>query len=146
MSESRVMWDRVAMVAVVVLAIVLAVWWLESRFGALIAVMSIGLLSGAAFFMLGAVFNQRQSKNTMENVGDFLHEMMQVEKQRSGVNRVYAQMERDAAKASLTGVTLEAKRVDQIAQQRAKLLVSESRQQDTGDFWDSSDIEYIEVE
>lgn len=151
MGNDRVLWDRVAMISVSLLAtspIIMLVWWLESRFGSLVAVMGLGLLGGAAFFMAGSWFNQRQAKSTMENVGDFIHELMQTEKSRQGMSREYARMERDAFSQRAKLEVLDAKRIDRLAEQRAKLLVSDqqSQQADNTEFWTAADIEYIEVE
>ena len=124
-SEERVLWDRVALFALVAVTGGLFVWWRESRFGSLIAVMSLGLLAGALFFMAGALFAQRHTKIVLDNAADFVDRMTDAEKSRQAVAREYARMEREAARAQLQGDELTARRVDQLAQERAKLLTAE---------------------
>jgi hypothetical protein len=126
-STERVLWDRVALFALIAIAGGLFVWWLESRFGSLIAVMSLGLLGGALFFIAGALFAQRHTQIVLDNVSDFMADMADTEKSRQAVAREYARMEREAARAALTGEVLSARRVDQLAQERAKLLAAEPR-------------------
>lgn len=146
MSEQRVLWDRVAMGVLIIAPLVALVWWLESRFGALIAVMSLGLLAGAAFFMLGALFNQSQSKLTMENVADFIDSMAQTEKARQGVAREYAKAEGHILKKRADLEVLDARRVDQIAQSRAKMIAAQNSQDAQESEFEDFEIEYFEVD
>lgn len=126
-SQDRVLWDRVALFALIAIAGGLFVWWLESRFGSLIAVMSLGLLAGALFFIAGALFAQRHTKIVLDNVSDFMADMASTEKSRQAVSREYARMEREAAHAALQADVLTARRVDQLAQERARMITAEQR-------------------
>lgn len=123
--QERVMWDRVALMLVLVLALGLAVWWLETRFGSLIAVMSLGLFGGAFFFIWGATFAQRHTRIVLGGAADFVDRLSDTEKARQLTAREYARMEGYAAKAQLMATTIDAKRVDELARARARVMMSE---------------------
>ncbi len=142
-----VLWDRVALAALIVIFVFVGVWWLESRFDSLVAVMTLGLIGGAAFFVGGALFNQRNTKMTLENAADFLHEVSTTQSKAITVSGQYARMERDAFNQRAKLDVIDAKRVDQLAQQRAKALQAPTQievpQSQVVDTWD--DAEFIEI-
>lgn len=130
------------LIIVSVLAFVgVAVWWLESRFDALVAVMVIGTLVGALFFTGGALLSHMIAKSTMANVTQFAQRDAQTDRYRMASFKALAsgQAAMDRAAAQLT--VLDARRVDGLAQQRARLLAGPApvAEQPTGDVWSWDD-------
>ena len=122
--RGAVLWDRVALAALIVIVVFVGVWWLETRFDSLVAAMTLGLVGGAAFFVAGAIFNQRNTKVTLENAADFLHEVSSTQSKAITVSGQYARMEREAFNQRAKLDVIDAKRVDQLATQKAKYLAS----------------------
>ena len=145
--RGSVLWDRVALAALTVIVVFVGVWWLETRFGSTIAAMTLGLVGGAAFFVAGALFNQRNTKVTLENAADFLHEVSTTQSKAITVSGQYARMERDAFNQRAKLDVIDAKRVDQLASQKAKYLATpaptEEPQAEPVEQWD--DAEFIEI-
>lgn len=125
----RVHWDKVALVALTLIGIGIAVWWLQSNFGALVAIMSLGLVAGALFFVAGSAFNQRNTKIVLGYAADFLEESTVNNKQQYGVVREYAKMERDAFNHRAKLDVLDEQRVMKLASQHAKLLAQPTNDQ-----------------
>jgi hypothetical protein len=125
----------------VLIFVFVAVWWLESRFDALVAVMVIGTLVGAAFFSFGALLSHMIAKSTMSNVTQFAQRDAQTDRYRMASFKAMAsgQAAMDRAAAQLT--VLDARRIDGLAQQRAKLLAGPApvAEQPTGDVWSWDD-------
>ena len=132
------------LIIVSILAFVgVAVWWLESRFDALVAVMVIGTLVGALFFTGGALLSHMIAKSTMANVTNFAQRDAQTDRYRMASFKAMAsgQAAMDRAAAQLT--VLDAKRVDQLATQRARMLAGPApvAEQPAGDVWSWDDDE-----
>ncbi len=58
-------------VIVVLIFIGVAMWWLESRFNATVAIMVIGSLIGALLVIVGFVLNMASTKYTLNSAADF---------------------------------------------------------------------------
>jgi hypothetical protein len=105
-----------------------AVWWLESRFNALTVVMVIGAVVGVACFAAGAFLSSSVQRNTMENLAKFNANDAATDRYRMMAYKENARGESAERAAHAKLAVLDAKRVDQLAQQRAGLLVDLERQ------------------
>ena len=122
-----------------------AVWWLESRFDALVAVMVIGTLVGALFFTGGALLSHMIAKSTMSSITQFAQRDAQTDRYRQQSFKALAQGESAMQRAAAQLTVLDARRVDGLAQQRAKMLTGPSpvAEQPTGDVWSWDDDQEI---
>jgi len=102
--------------------VVMATWWLEDRFGSAVAIMMWGGVAALAAFSGGAILSHRIGRATLESVADFMESNAQTEKNRAQLYREYARGEREAFSARAKVEVIDARRVDQLAQQRAALL------------------------
>jgi len=115
----------------------LAVWWLESRFDSLVAVIVVGGLFGVIFFAGGALLSHMIAKSTMQNITKFADRDAQTDRFRMQSFKALAQGESAMQRAAAQLTVLDARRVDQIAAQRAKLLTDgiERQPQPDNDVW-----------
>lgn len=58
-------------IAIVIVAIGLFLWWLESRFGANIALIAVVISAGTVFFVGGAILSSYIQRNTLDGVSKF---------------------------------------------------------------------------
>lgn len=107
--------------------IALATWWLEDRFGSDVALMTWGGAIGLIAFSLGAFLAHRISKSTLTSVADFMDSNAQTEKGRATLYREYARGEREAFAQRAKIEVLDARRVDRLAAERAKLLTQSDK-------------------
>ena len=107
--------------------IVLVSWWAEDRFGSGVVLMIWGGTLGLIAFTAGAFLAARISKATLESVADFMDANAQTEKGRALLFREHARGEREAFSARAKMEVIDARRVDQLAQQRAALLMDQNR-------------------
>ncbi len=107
--------------------IVLVSWWAEDRFGSGVVLMIWGGTLGLIAFTAGAFLAARISRNTLESVADFMDANAQTEKGRALLFREHARGEREAFSARAKLEVIDARRVDLLAQQRAGLLMDQSR-------------------
>lgn len=123
--------------------VILAVWWLESRFDALVAVLVIGTIVGALFFTAGAFLSHAIAKSTMQNLTRFADSDAQTDRYRMQSFKTLAQGESAMQRAAAQLTVLDARRVDQIAAQRAKLLTDginrEPQPQENAWTWDDDE-------
>ena len=106
--------------------------------------MVIGSLVGAGLVIIGFVLNMASTKYTLNSAAEFNRGLAETEKYRQLTQREVARGDSHWHKANAQISVLDAKRVDQMAQQRAGLLVDQQRQaqQPSDDFWDDkADIE-----
>lgn len=132
-------WGRVVTIIVIPTFITAAVWWLESRFDSLVAVIIIGGLFGVFFFAGGALLSHMIAKSTMQNVTSFAQKDAQTDRYRMASFKAMAQGEAAMQRAAAQLTVLDAKRVDGLAQQRAKVLAGPVAEQPTGDAWSWDD-------
>lgn len=108
--------------------ICLAVWWIESRFSPTVVVMILGGLVVGGAIVLGFALASANTRHTLDSVAKFIAADAQVDRYRMGsmkeIARGDAYMQRAAAQMQL----VDHKRIDQLAQQRAGLLVDLERQ------------------
>lgn len=121
-------WPLMIIILAVLAFVGLAIWWMESRFSAVFAMAVTGSLVGALLISWGVLLNQANTKTTLGNAASFNRDLAMTEKARQGTYRVGAQLERDAFNRRASLELIDAKRVDQIAQQRARLLMSDHQQ------------------
>ena len=134
-------WGRIVTIIAVPAFITLAVWWLESRFDSLVAVIVIGGLFGVVFFAGGALLSHMIQKNTLNAVTSFAQKDAQTDRYRQQSFKVLAQGESAMQKAAAQLTVIDAKRVEGLAQQRARLLAGPApvAEQPTGDVWSWDD-------
>ena len=134
-------WGRIVTIIAVPAFITLAVWWLESRFDALVAVLVIGSIVGTVVFAAGALLSHVIAKSTMQSVTTFAQRDAQTDRYRQQSFKVLAQGESAMQKAAAQLTVIDAKRVEGLAQQRARLLAGPApvAEQPTGDVWSWDD-------
>lgn len=108
--------------------ICLAVWWIESRFGVNTTGYVLLGLGIAGAVVLGFVLNMANTKGVLGILAKFNQNDAMTDRYRMATFKENAKGEvaERAAQAKLT--VLDARRVDQIAQQRAKVLIDVERQ------------------
>lgn len=124
--------------------IVLAVWWLSGAIGDDYTVLVIFALVGVVLFAGGALFSHMNQKMTLDAITKFNANDAQVDRYRQQSFKAMASGESAMQRAAAQLTVLDAKRVNQIAQQQAKLLTDTERerwdlqqqqQQQTADTW-----------
>lgn len=127
--EGASAWPLVIVLALLFSFVGMGMWWMESRFGSAAAIIAAGVVLGVGAFAGGAILNQRNTRATLEAAADFTDSLSRTETARQGVARSYALMERDAAKAQLMERAYSMKQVEQLATQRARAMLGDSKQQ-----------------
>jgi len=133
--------------------IALAVWWLESRFGAGVAIMVVGGLAGTFCVIIGYMLSMANSRSTLQAAAQFNADLATVERARAqtsraelGVYREHARAEREAFSARAKLDVLDQRQIQRLAHQQAKALVDLERQkQPAARTWSTYD-EEAEVE
>lgn len=137
--------SNAAIITIVVIGFVcVAVWWLESRFNAVAVMVVVGGILGVVCFAGGALLTNATAKTTMENMAKFAQADAMTDRYRMQSFREISkgQAAWDKAQAQLT--LMNEKRVHQIADQRAKLLIgNQSPQEETIDaeWWQAPEFE-----
>lgn len=108
--------------------ICLAVWWIESRFGATMTGFVLVGIGIALAIVIGFVLNMVSTKNVMGNLAEFNKYDAQTDRYRMMSYKENARGEAAERAAQAKISVLDARRVDQIAQQRAKALIDVERQ------------------
>lgn len=114
--------------AISIISVFVIGWWLESRFGASVAVMVIGGALGIVVFAGGAILSLAVQKNTMMGIAKFNADDAKVDQYRMQSFKALSGGEAALKKAQAALTVLDAKRVDNLANQRAKYLVDNQRQ------------------
>lgn len=117
-------WPGMIIVLALLGFIILAMWWMTDNFGPVFAMAVAGSLVGAGIISFGVMLNQKNTQVTLTSASSFNRDLMMTEKARQSTYRVGAQLERDAFNQRARLELLDAKRVDQLAQQRARLLAA----------------------
>ena len=123
-----------ALVAMVFVAV--AVWWMQTNFGATFAMAVVGSLLGAVLIITGVMLGLASNRASLSAAADFHRETMRTEQARMGVLKEQQKAETERAKieriysdARTKMDMLDAKRIDKIAQQRAKLLTKDEKKE-----------------
>lgn len=107
--------------------IVLAVWWLQGAIGQHYTVLIVFALVGVILFAGGALFAHMNQKQTLDAITKFNSNDAQIDRYRQQSFKAMAQGESAMQRAAAQLTVLDAKRVTQIADQRAKLLTDTER-------------------
>ena len=121
-------WPLAIIVLAVLFFVGLAMWWMESRFGSSFAMAVVGSLVGALLVVIGLLVGLANTRSTLENAADFNRSLAMTERSRQGTYKEGARLERDAFNARARLELVDVRRVDQLAQQRAKLLIDLDRE------------------
>lgn len=127
--ERRTYWDRVALLVVLLIIIGVAIWWLESRFGANWAAGAVGVLAGVIVFAWGGGFAWAIMRGTLHSSAQFNADLAGVEMRRQAVMAERAKLDLVQAKAALQYQQDYDKDVRRLADQRARLLADVPQQQ-----------------
>ena len=121
----------------------LSVWWLDGAIGSDYTVLVIFALVGVFLFAGGALFAHVNQKQTLNAITRFNSDDAQIDKFRMASFKAMAQGESAMQRAAAQLTVLDAKRVDQIAAQRAKALTDgiERQQQSQANAWTWDDDE-----
>lgn len=147
-SERRTNWAPVALTAIVLGFITLAVYWLQQEFGASMAIVAIGAVLGVVCLIVGWLLSLATQRTTLQAAGQFNSDLASTEKARQATWREGTRLGREVYTHEARMVEMDAKRVDQIAQQRAKLLTDVERQRmelqyraQQADAWRGADVD-----
>lgn len=120
----------------------IAVWWLNGAIGQNYTVLVIFALVGVILFAGGALFAHMNQKQTLDAITKFNANDAQIDKYRMASFKAMAQGESAMQKAAAQLTVIDAKRVNSIATQQAKLLTDTERarwdaehQAQTADTW-----------
>lgn len=140
-------WDFLKLVAILGF-IGLAVWWLDGAIGKDYTVLVIFALVGVIVFAGGAMFAHLNQKQTLDAITKFNANDAQIDKYRMQSLKAMQQGEAAMRRAQAQLTVLDAKRVNGIANQQAKMLVDTERakwqaqqrpEPATVDLWDMDD-------
>ena len=102
---------------------------LEDRFGANVAVLVFGGLFVLGAFVGGALFAAQVARQSQRAFLQGLGELGDVMRGTAGVQREALRGEREAFRAAARIETIDAQRVERLADQRARLLLADNRQE-----------------
>ena len=102
---------------------------LEDRFGANVVVLVFGGLFVLGVFVGGALFSAQVARQSQRAFLQGLGELGDVMRGTAGVQREALRGERDAFRAAARIETIDAQRVERLADQRARLLLADNRQE-----------------
>lgn len=125
----------------VVVFIMVAVWWIEDRFGSMTAILLIGGLFGVICLIVGYLLSMANSRYTLDSSARFYEAIADTEKHRQLTYREHARGEREAFNHRAKLDMIDTRRVNQLADQRASMLVDLDRQKNNQpvEEWDEND-------
>ncbi|MEZ4614075.1 MAG: hypothetical protein R2867_00975 [Caldilineaceae bacterium] len=126
--------DFLKMVAVMGFIIV-AVSWIAGIVGDAYALLIVGAVAVAIVFAAGALFAHMSQKQTFDAITKFNAQDAQIDRYRMQSFKATASGESAMQRAAAQLTVLDAKRVDKIAEQRAKMLTDNAQQPQTADTW-----------
>lgn len=123
--------------------IILSVWWLQGAIGQDYTLLVIFALVGVVIFAGGALFAHMNQKQTLNAITKFNADDAQIDRYRQQSFKAMAQGESAMQRAAAQLTVLDAKRVDRLAAQQAKLLTdserakweAQNRQAEPADIW-----------
>jgi thiol:disulfide interchange protein len=121
-------WDIAATVFGVVMFLTMAVWWLESRFDKSAVIMVIGGLFGILCFAGGALLNHMNARAVLQNVVQFVMADAQVDRYRMLSVAEHSKGETAWHRAAAQMQVLDAKRIERMADERARIMVDTEMQ------------------
>jgi hypothetical protein len=114
--------------AVLFLFLSIPVWWLESRFGSISAIATVGGFIGVAVFAGGAAMASRIQRNANQHTADIIASVEETRGRWAMVERERARQDREHMAAYTKFQTIDVQRVNQLATQQARLLVDTERE------------------
>lgn len=120
-------WDFLKLASVLIF-IGAGVWWLQGAIGQDYTVLVIFALIGVILFAGGALFGHMNQKQTLDAITKFNANDAQIDRYRMQSLKAGSQAEAAMQKAAAQLTVLDARRVDRLADQRAKVLLTDSRQ------------------
>jgi len=112
------------------------VWWLESRFGSISAIATVGGSIGVAVFAGGAAMASKIQHNANQHTADIIASVEETRGRYAMVQREYARQDREQLAAYAKFQTIDVQRVNQLADKRAGLLVDLERER-----WDLQQVQ-----
>ena len=144
--RGRGAWGFVFAIGVPLLFVGVATWWLESRFGAGVALMILGGLVGVVCVIVGLLISAAVQKFTLHSAAQFNAELAGVERTRAqtqraelGVYREYARGEREAFAQRAKLDTVDRKELQRLVNQQARLLADAEVEQIRRQYEDERD-------
>lgn len=135
-------WDFLKLASVLVF-IGIGVWWLQGAIGKDYTVLVIFSLIGVILFAGGALYGHMNQKQTLDAITRFNANDAQIDRYRMQSLKATNQGEAAMQKAAAALTVLDAKRVDKIADQRARAMLVDQRQaqpaQNDTWVWDTED-------
>jgi hypothetical protein len=106
------------------------VWFVNQQLGSTAALVVVGGTFGAIMWMGGSVVTHATVKATMENLSEFNRADADIDKGRMAAFKAMAGGAAAQQRADAQIQVLNARRIDQIAQERARLITDNVRKQD----------------
>jgi len=119
-------------IVAVLIFIGIGVWWLESRFGTTMTGYVLLGLGIAGAIVIGWILALATMKTTLTSQTQFSRDDAMIDRYRQMTYREHARADTAWHKANAQLTVMDAKRVDQLAQQRANLLMDLERQRHEG--------------
>lgn len=116
-----------AFLAVLFAFLAVPVWWLESRFGSISAIATVGGFIGVMVFAGGALLASRIQHNANQHTADIIASVEETRGRYAMVQREYARQDREQLAAYAKFQTIDVQRVNQLATQQARLLMDTER-------------------
>jgi predicted PurR-regulated permease PerM len=113
--------------AVLFAFLAIPVWWLESRFGSISAIATVGGFIGVAVFAGGAAMASKIQHNANQHTADIIASVEETRGRFAMVQREYARQDREQLAAYAKMQTIDVQRVNQLATQQARLLMDTER-------------------
>jgi multidrug resistance efflux pump len=101
---------------------------MEQRFGAPVAAAAAFSILGCIILGAGVVLNQRSTKHTFDMIADLRASDAEIRRADTSVERERARLERDQFNHNARFAMLDAQRVNQLADQKTRLLVDAARE------------------
>jgi predicted PurR-regulated permease PerM len=114
--------------AVLFAFLAIPVWWLESRFGSISAIATVGGFIGVAVFAGGAAMASKIQHNANQHTADIIASVEETRGRFAMVQREYARQDREQLAAYAKMQTIDVQRVNQLADQKTRLLVDAARE------------------
>lgn len=115
--------------------VALSVWWLQGAIGTNYTVLVIFALVGVMFFAGGALFAHLNQKQTLDAITKFNASDAQIDRYRQQSFKALAGGEAALRKAQAQLTVIDAKRVDRLAQERARALTVDNGKAADNSFW-----------